>query len=120
MKKRNSDAGFTLMEMVVAVLVVAIMTAIVMPHLLGAGKRAQAEACGQNQREIRAALIEYDLEHGNYPVGSSIEQLQSLVSDQVLDSIPIEPDGGNYIITDTNTSNVIVSCSIHGTIGNTP
>lgn len=113
----QGDHGFSLVEMVVAISVFAVMMAVVIPHLLGIGVKAQAIACEQNQRMIRAALSEYFLEHHSYPTGDSDTQLQALVTDGLLDSMPKDPSGGTYEITDTDPSAVSVSCSIHGSLG---
>lgn len=120
MQKQAScrESGFTLLEMVVALFIISIMIAVVTPHLLGAGKNAQLVACEQNQRMIRAALTEYELLYHAYPTGSASEQLQTLKQAQLLQSIPVEPDGGHYVITDSDSNNVEVSCDVHGTLGN--
>lgn len=111
------DGGFTLMEMVVAVLIVSVMMTVVTPHLISAGKRAERTACEQNQRTIRAALAEYDLLNNNYPSGNSAQQIGALVQSNILASVPKDPAGGNYEINDTDTNNVTVSCDIHGPLG---
>jgi prepilin-type N-terminal cleavage/methylation domain-containing protein len=115
--KPHQESGFTLMEMVVAVLIVSIMVAVVMPHLLGAGKRAESSACEQNQRTIRAALNEYYMINHTYPQGNTMQQLQTLKNSEILQSIPKEPTGGNYIISDSDPNNVSVTCDVHGTLG---
>jgi len=111
------DDGFTLMEMVVAVFVISVMIAVIVPHLLGAGQRAQATACEENQRTIRSALAEYYLINHNYPMGNTTQQFGELVAAQFLSSVPVEPDGGNYVVNETDVNNVYVSCSIHGSLG---
>lgn len=105
------------MEMAVAVFIVSVMTAVLVPHLLGAGQRAQAVACEQNQRTIRAALSEYYLIHHAYPQGDTQAQLQTLVQEQLLDAVPDEPSGGQYTISDSDPANVTVSCTVHGELG---
>ncbi len=110
------DAGFTLMEMVVAVFVVSVMTAVLTPHLLGASERAQAAACEQNQRTIRAALTEYYMLHNAYPQGDTQTQLETLKDDKLIESIPSDPGGGTYQIEDADPTHVQVSCSKHLTL----
>ncbi|KPV43241.1 competence type IV pilus major pilin ComGC [Alicyclobacillus ferrooxydans] len=114
---KDSEQGFTLIEMVVAVLIVAVMITVVTPRLISAGQRAETTACEQNQRNIRAALAEYDLLHGAYPTGDTSVQLQALVDDNILDSVPKEPSGGSYVINDIDANNVTVECSIHNQLG---
>ncbi|MCL6637655.1 MAG: type II secretion system GspH family protein [Alicyclobacillus sp.] len=108
--------GFTLLEMVVAVSVLAVMMAVAAPHVVGVGQRAEAVACEQNQRQIRAALAEYQLIYHTYPTGDTNTQLQALVNAQLLDAVPAEPAGGHYQIT-INGSQAGVTCDVHGTLG---
>lgn len=115
---KRASAGFTLLELTVAVFVISVMVAVTVPHLLGASQRAQTTACGENQRTIRAALTQYYLLYHAYPSGNTTQQLQILKSQQLLQSIPKEPAGGNYVIQDSDPNNVTVSCDVHGTLGN--
>ncbi|MDQ0188333.1 prepilin-type N-terminal cleavage/methylation domain-containing protein [Alicyclobacillus cycloheptanicus] len=113
----SADHGFTLMEMVVAVFVVAVMIAVVTPHLMGAGSRAETVACEQDQQMIRAALAEYQLLYHAWPAGNTTDQLQELVDAQLLDSVPTEPSGGNFVITES-ANQATVSCDVHGELDN--
>jgi prepilin-type N-terminal cleavage/methylation domain-containing protein len=113
----GKEEGFSLMELVVAIFVIAVMAAVVSPHLLGIGQRAQVNACEQNQRLIRAALTEYYLIYHKYPEGSAEQQLQTLRDAQLLQSIPEEPNGGHYEIQETGNG-VEVQCDVHGELGN--
>lgn len=116
-QKQDSVYGFSLLEMVVTVSVFAVMTAIAIPSLLGIGTRAQSIACEEDQRLIRAALTEYYLENNAYPTGTTAEQLQTLVAAKLLDSVPTEPSGGNFVISDAPGTPLQVSCSVHGVLG---
>ncbi|QQE76994.1 competence type IV pilus major pilin ComGC [Alicyclobacillus sp. SO9] len=116
-RKRKAEEGFTLLEMVVAVLIVSVMTAVIVPHLTGIGDRADKAACAQNQKAIRGALTEYYLIYHQYPAGDTSEQLQTLVEDKLLESVPKEPSGGSYEIDDTDPTQVVVMCSVHGALG---
>lgn len=116
-RDEQHDGGFTLIEMVVAVLIVAVMMAVVTPHLIGAGEQAQRTACEQNQRTIRAGLAEYKLLNGNYPSGNAAEQLTALVTANILDEVPKEPSNGTYNVTITDANGVVVDCSIHDELG---
>lgn len=108
--------GFTLLELVVAVFIIALMTAVVTPNLIGIGHRAQQTACEQNQRMIRAALTEYYLIYHQYPTGTVAEQLQTLEQAELLQTIPTEPSGGHYDIL-LNNGTPEVTCDVHGTLG---
>lgn len=109
-----SDDGFTLMELIVAVFVVSVMTAVVLPHLVGISDRANHVACEQNEHTIKSALTEYYLIHDSVPAGDTDLQLQALVQDGLLQSVPAEPSGGVYTINDSDPNHIEVDCSVHG------
>jgi hypothetical protein len=46
-----------------------------------------------------------------------MQQLQTLKDSDILQSIPKEPSGGNYVISDSDPNNVSVTCDVHGTLG---
>lgn len=118
MKSRRCSGsyGFSVLELTVAVFMIAVMTAVVMPHLLGAAKTAQSVACAQNQQNIRAAMTEYEVEYHHYPTGNTDEQLQALLDARLLNQIPQEPDGGHYLIGIADSNGVEVSCDVHGSL----
>ncbi|WP_067932980.1 competence type IV pilus major pilin ComGC [Alicyclobacillus kakegawensis] len=98
-RRAVGEGGFTLLEMVVAVSILAVMTAIVAPHVFGIGQHVQAVARSENEKTIEAALNEYYMIYHQYPSGDSQAQLQALKDAQLLDSIPQDPAGGHYVIT---------------------
>lgn len=103
------SAGFTLVEMMVAVLVVATMVAIVMPDLMGAGKTSQTTATQENEEMIKDAILEYQLINHTFPIGNTVAQLDTLVSQQYLSELPVAPTGGNYVISEPDANTVIVT-----------
>ena len=114
--RRNLDVnakqeGFSLIELMIAVVIVAIMVAMITPQLMHASARAEATACSGNVRTISAALAEYQLLHQSLPAGNSAQQIQALVGDGLLSNDALQ---GNYVIQDTDTNNINVSCSANG------
>lgn len=112
--KTRGDEGFTLMEMVVAVFVVSIMSAVVVPHLIGISGQADQVACAQNQQAIKSAVTEYYLMNHEVPTGDSETQLHELVDAGLLQTVPVDPSGGEYTIDDSNPEKITVTCSVHG------
>ncbi|GMA55883.1 hypothetical protein GCM10025858_03860 [Alicyclobacillus sacchari] len=103
--------GFSLIELMIAVVIVAIMVAMITPQLMRASARAEATACSGNVRTISAALAEYQLLHQSLPPGNSTQQIQALVGDGLLSNDALQ---GSYVIQDTDPNNIAVSCAANG------
>ncbi len=118
-RSRRREDGFTLVEMVVALFVVSVVMAITLPNLQVAGVNAAKIGCEGNQRMIRAALTEYYLNEHRFPQEATVQgDLQDLVAAGYLDSIPICPSGGSYVITiSPDGTTATVSCTDHGSLG---
>jgi type II secretion system protein G len=64
MKRRS---GFTLIEVLIVIVVIAILAAIVVPRLLGAGREAREASLRAHLQEIRNALGLFQAQMGDYP-----------------------------------------------------
>ena len=60
--RTSVQGGFTLVEIMVAVAVVALLAAIVIPNLLKAGAKSQATTCINNLRQIDTAVQQFSIE----------------------------------------------------------
>lgn len=65
MKRRS---GFTLIEVLIVIVVIAILAAIVVPRLLGAGREAREASLRAHLQEIRNALGLFQAQMGDYPL----------------------------------------------------
>ena len=61
--------GFTLIEMLIVILVIAIMALIVIPRLQGAVRKAREATFRANLQQLRTALATFETDTGLYPVG---------------------------------------------------
>ena len=109
--------GFTLVEIMVVVAVIALLAAIVIPNLLRAGAKSQAQTCINNLRQIDTAMQEFALEQGK-TTGASVSYPADLTPYIRLNSqgsIPPCPVGGAYTV---NTVGATPSafCSLGATI----
>src|SRR5579859_5723125 len=92
--------GFTLVEIMIVVAIIALLAAIAIPNLLRAGARSQANACINNLRQIDTAMQEFALENGktsgatvNYPA-----DLTPYIRLNTQGNIPPCPVGGVYTV----------------------
>ncbi|EPZ48980.1 type II secretion system protein [Alicyclobacillus acidoterrestris] len=110
-RRRRNVGGFTLLELMVAVSIVAIMIGLITPHLMGASQRASTTACQGDVKTISAALAEYDLLHQSLPSGDSSQQVKTLVSEQLLSDDALTK---NFVIDDADPSHIVVTCGAPG------
>lgn len=66
--KKNSKAGFTLVELMVVAVIVAILAAVAIPLMMGNKDRAMATEAQAGLGTLRTAMQVYRAEHGSYPV----------------------------------------------------
>jgi prepilin-type N-terminal cleavage/methylation domain-containing protein len=62
-KLNNKSGGFTLVEIMIVVAIIALLAAIAVPNFLRSRKRAQATQVLQDLRMIDAAVDQYAIEH---------------------------------------------------------
>jgi general secretion pathway protein G len=64
---RTSRRGFTLMEMIIVLTIIALLVALAMNTLTGVGDTAKEEAAAANVTAFKTALYSYQLESGSLP-----------------------------------------------------
>jgi general secretion pathway protein G len=68
MRKRNRrEAGVTLIEMMVVVVIIALFAALVLPRMMGQADRAKKTAARSQINAYMTALGSYKLDNGVYP-----------------------------------------------------
>ena len=75
--RRRSEAGFTLIELMVVLLIIGILAAIAIPTYLGARDRAENTAAQSTLREALTAVDTYYASHGTF-AGMGVPQLTAL------------------------------------------
>lgn len=75
---RSRQAGFNLIEIMVAIAIIGVLMAVVGVNVLGALDSAKIDASKGAMNNIKSALIMYKLDNGRYPTTS--EGLQALIS----------------------------------------
>ncbi|MGZ0190292.1 MAG: type II secretion system major pseudopilin GspG [Alphaproteobacteria bacterium] len=106
MKKiQSSQKGFTLIEIMVVVAVIALLSAMIGPTLFNKVQQAEETRVAQDIRAIESALKFYRLDNYRYPTqGQGVNALINVPIGAVdrwngpyLESMPLDPWGQTYI-----------------------
>lgn len=99
----RQNAGFTLIELMVVIVILGMLMAIVVPRFMGAADKAAVTAAKTQIGAFRTALQLYRLEFGRYP--NTSEGLDALIRNDKgkrfleEDTIPRDPWGNPYQYT---------------------
>lgn len=106
--RRRRDAGVTLIEMMVVLVIIAIVAALIVPNVIGRPDEARVTVARTDVRTIAASLEMYRLDNRAYPTTS--QGLEGLVTRPAeppappnwtaggyLSQLPLDPWGNAYI-----------------------
>ena len=98
MKNKNrSSRGFTLIEIMVVLIIIAIMASFIVPSVISRPDEARATKVKNDIMALEGALDLFKLDNGRYP--SNSEGLSILASGEVntyLKRLPLDPWGSPY------------------------
>jgi len=77
---REAERGFTLIELMIVVAIIAILAGILIPNFVNARSQAQTAACESNLRAIATALELYYADNQVYPTASAAAVQPSLLT----------------------------------------
>lgn len=86
--------GFTLIEVMVVVVILAILATVVVPRIMDRPDQARVTKAKQDIRAVESALNLYRLDNFRYP--TTDEGLEALVP-KYLDSLPTDPWNNQYL-----------------------
>ena len=116
-RTKGGLGGFTLVEIMIVVAIIALLCAIVTPYYVKARANSQANACINNMRQIDGAMQQFAIENGK-TVGYVINfptDLTPYIKLNSANSIPGCPAGGTYTVG-TVGQVPQVSCSLGNTV----
>jgi general secretion pathway protein G len=97
MSRRNDNPGFTLVELLVVMAIIALLLSLAVPRYYSSVEKSREAVLRENLSMTRQALDRYFGDNGKYP-----DTLEQLVSGKYLRSLPQDP------LTDSSSTWVIV------------
>jgi prepilin-type N-terminal cleavage/methylation domain-containing protein len=70
-KRRNRDAGFTLIEVLVVITIIGLIVAILLPAVQAARDSARRLRCASNLRQLGLAATNYESAVGAFPMAAN-------------------------------------------------
>jgi general secretion pathway protein G len=92
---RQSESGFTLIELMVVILIIGLLATIVVQNLKGATDKAKRIKAQADISALKTALDRYYLDNGSYP--STDQGLPALISAPQNGKVPADYPPGGYI-----------------------
>lgn len=93
--ERASDAGVTLIEMMVVLVIIGIVAALVVPNVIGRPDEARVAVAGADLRSVAASLEMYRLDNRTYP--TTEQGLAALTQRPSAAPVPINWAAGGYL-----------------------
>lgn len=117
--KLENQRGFTLIELMIVVAIIAILAGILIPNFTHARAQAQTAACEANLREIATAMELYYADNQVYPTGTATKIGAATIAANgvtYLNTVPQDPSatttGAQYTFTSgaTNPPSYTIQC----------
>jgi general secretion pathway protein G len=93
--KHRKQAGFTLIELMVVVVIIAILAGLVIPRFMGETDKAKQAKTKMQIESLESALKMYKLDNGSYP--TTEQGLKALVETPTVGNLPKNWRQGGYL-----------------------
>ena len=93
--QRDPQAGVTLIEMIVVLIIISVVAALIVPNVIGRPDEARATVAETDMRSIASALQLYRLDNGRYP--TTAQGLRALTERPSSPPVPRNWPTGGYV-----------------------
>jgi general secretion pathway protein G len=93
--KHRKQAGFTLIELMVVVVIIAILAGLIIPRFMGETDKAKQAKAKMQIESLESALKMYKLDNGSYP--TTEQGLKALVEAPTVGNLPKNWRQGGYL-----------------------
>ena len=122
-RPKNPQAGFTLVEIMIVVLIIGILLAIAIPNFVAAREASRAKACVGNLKQIDSATQQYcmDKQVSTTNYSTSKPTLDTNATTGLIGAtgyvraMPVCPSSGTYTVAANITANPLCSIGTAGT-----
>ena len=90
-KRNKKEKGFTLVELLIVIAIIAVLTGIAIPNFLGARTKARVGRALTDMRTIATAIEARAIDYGNYPIGTGTLPTSELTQTGLIANIPKDP-----------------------------
>jgi prepilin-type N-terminal cleavage/methylation domain-containing protein len=102
LQAHRKQHGFTLIEMMIVISIIAILAAILIPNFLHARSQGQTAGCEGNEKQIATAVEEYAVDHnGGYGPGGTVTS--TLLGAAYLGVTPVDPASSSLYLLNTTS-----------------
>src|SRR5271169_3592540 len=85
-EKKNAQAGFTLIELMVVIVILGVLAGLIIPRIMGRPDEARQAKARIQMEALESALKLYKLDNGSYP--TTEQGLNALVEAPTVGNIP--------------------------------
>lgn len=95
MVRRKREAGFTLVEILIVIVILALLAGIIVPKMTGAPEKARVAKAKVQIKQLEASLNMFKIDSGFFP--TTEQGLEALVEKPTVGEIPKNYRKGGYI-----------------------
>lgn len=94
-RNKNRQAGFTLIELMVVIVILGLLAGLILPRFIGQSDTAKQQAARTQMALLESALKLYKLDNGSYP--TTEQGLKALVEPPTVGNLPKNWRKGGYL-----------------------